>query len=60
MSFNENNYSVNYLIWDQETIQRDNAERKNVTPKRGQMGQKNMELMSAGERAIAGFRSRWK
>lgn len=21
MSFNENNYSVNYLIWDQETIE---------------------------------------
>lgn len=41
MSFNENNYSVNYLIWDQETIQRDNAKRER---KKCQMGQKNMEL----------------
>lgn len=27
MSFNENNYSVNYLIWDQETIRVKSCER---------------------------------
>lgn len=50
MSFNENNYSVNYLIWDQETIQLRGQERaRKIKISKTQfeaMGQKNMELVS--------------
>jgi hypothetical protein len=48
MSFNENNYSVNYLIWDQETIERDNAERNYEREKSpdGKWGRKALELVS--------------
>lgn len=48
MSFNENNYSVNYLIWDQETNESSRSARviKKYEKQFEAMGQKNMKLVS--------------